>query len=473
MSENLPAKTQIVAGGAVGALVPQTLDEAFRLSQALAMSGLAPRGMDKPEQIMVAIIAGAELGLAPFQALQSFAVINGRPTLWGDGLMAVARSQGVQVREWIEGQGDESEAFCEVTRPDTGEQITRAFSVVDARKASLWGKQGPWQSYPRRMLGMRARAFALRDGCADMLRGFQVREEVEDYQPIRDVTPQKSGMVERLASAGGEGGFSAEGVEREAPKGRAKPKAPPTPEKSTETAFAPEPAPEAAEGPAPAGDDFPGDRVAGAVIVEGAPEDVVAEGFPEVGEVYHLVGDEWGGNGRRATYQNGAAFSSAGRAGGFHIYAAHGPDEEVAEEPQIRSAPEDRTEAAPVAEKPPAADDPVARYIEEVEAAERWVQIKQSMSWFFKTDDWNEMDGAEQAAVRAKTWEFAAALPDTDDHAASPTAFRLWIEFCKDPDAITGTLAVLEKAKTFANLGIDQQNNIRGAAAKRVSALKG
>lgn len=193
MTQNLPAaaRPQIVAGGQVAALIPQSLDEAFRVSQAIAASGLAPKGIDKPEQIMVAIMAGAELGLAPFQSLQSFAVVNGRPTLWGDGLLAVVRAQGVRVREWTEGDGDNMVAHCEAIRPDTGEDIARAFSVADAKKAGLWAKQGPWQQYPRRMLQMRARALALRDGCADMLRGMQVREEVEDYGHVRDVTPRQ------------------------------------------------------------------------------------------------------------------------------------------------------------------------------------------------------------------------------------------------------------------------------------------
>lgn len=191
------------AGGQVAALVPQTLEEAFRVSQAIAASGLAPKGMDKPETVMVAIMAGAELGLAPFQALQSFAVVNGRPTLWGDGLMAVARSQGIKAREWIEGEGDQIVAHCEVTRPDTAEVIERSFSIADAKKAALWGKAGPWQSYPKRMLQMRARAWALRDGCADMLRGFQVREEVEDFQPAitaRRVPAEAPNLTARLAA---------------------------------------------------------------------------------------------------------------------------------------------------------------------------------------------------------------------------------------------------------------------------------
>lgn len=210
MSEqrNLPAerRPQLMAGSPVAALVPNSLEEAFRLAGALAASGMAPRGIDKPEQIMVAIMAGAELGLAPFQSLQSFAVVNGKPTLWGDGLMAVVRARGVKVREWAEGEGDQMVAHCVATRPDNGEEIARRFTVAQAKKAGLWGKTGPWTQYPERMLQMRARALALRDGCADMLRGIQVREEVEDYTHVRDVTPPRaSGVRERLSGPGEEG----------------------------------------------------------------------------------------------------------------------------------------------------------------------------------------------------------------------------------------------------------------------------
>ncbi len=216
-ARNLPAerKSQFTSGAPVAALVPQTLEEAYRLSQALAASGMVPRGIDKPEQILVAIMAGAELGLAPFQSLQSFAVVNGRPTLWGDGLMAVVRAKGVQVKEWIEGEDDQMVAHCLVTRPDTGEEIKRTFTVADAKKAGLWGKQGPWQQYPKRMLAMRARV-AIRDGCADMLRGIQIREEVEDYTHVRDISPKASGLAARLSGPSGEG-FTAARAEADAP----------------------------------------------------------------------------------------------------------------------------------------------------------------------------------------------------------------------------------------------------------------
>lgn len=220
MSQSLATRTdapkpQIVAGASVAAIVPRTLDEAFRLAQAISISGLAPKSMDKPEQIMVAIMAGAELGLAPFQAIQSFAVINNRPTLWGDALVAVVLARGVRVRERIEGEEEAMIARCEVERPDTGEVIERTFSVADARKAGLWAKSGPWQSYPKRMLAARARAFALRDGCADMLRGVQVREEVEDYGGQIHNAPQASGLADRMAQRqiAGNGGFSTADVD--------------------------------------------------------------------------------------------------------------------------------------------------------------------------------------------------------------------------------------------------------------------
>lgn len=189
MPDATEPKVAVRSGAPVAGLVPRSIEEAWRLAQYLAKSDMAPKDMKSPEKILVAILGGAEIGLPPYQALQSFAVINGRPTLWGDGLLGVVRARGVRVREWFEGEGENLIAKCEVTRPDTGEVIPGEFSVADAKTAGLWGKQGPWQSYPKRMLKMRARAFAVRDGCADILRGIQVREEVEDYTTLRDVTP--------------------------------------------------------------------------------------------------------------------------------------------------------------------------------------------------------------------------------------------------------------------------------------------
>jgi hypothetical protein len=59
------------------------------------------------------------------------------------------------------------------------------------------------------MLQMRARAYALRDGFADVLRGLRIREEVDDYKPIPDVDVEPVGMRTRLVEESiGEEGFT-------------------------------------------------------------------------------------------------------------------------------------------------------------------------------------------------------------------------------------------------------------------------
>lgn len=223
--QNLPAPAQerpvrapITTGGTVAALIPQDIEQAYRIASAFAGSGMVPSAFaNKPEACFVAIMAGAEVGLPPFQAMQSFAIINGRPSMWGDALVAVIRNQGFTMKEWFVGEGDDMVAHCAITRPDNGEVTLGEFSVADARKAGLWSKAGPWQTSPKRMLKMRARAFAIRDGAADVLRGFQVREEVDDYQAI-ETAPAKqapTSLRAKLPDQTGRQGFDPNHVEAE------------------------------------------------------------------------------------------------------------------------------------------------------------------------------------------------------------------------------------------------------------------
>ena len=155
----------LAAGHRPTAIVPTDMESCFRLAKAVCMAGMAPKGLDTPEKAMVAIMHGLEVGLTPMAALQRIAVVNGRPTIWGDGAIGLVRGSGLceYVKEWTEGEGDKRTAYCEAKRRGEQSPIARTFSVADAKKAGLWGKAGPWQQYPDRMLQMRARAFALRE----------------------------------------------------------------------------------------------------------------------------------------------------------------------------------------------------------------------------------------------------------------------------------------------------------------------
>jgi hypothetical protein len=183
----------VTAGGPLTALVPDSLDSAYRLAKALAASGdMVPTAFrGNPEATMAAILRGMEVGLAPMQALSSIAVINGRAAIWGDALPALVQRAGHHVDVEFEGSGDTLVAVATLTRGDTGRQIVRRFGIADAKRAGLLGKPGLWQQYPQRMIAHRARSWAIRDGAADALMGLAIAEEVQDYGPdrARDVTP--------------------------------------------------------------------------------------------------------------------------------------------------------------------------------------------------------------------------------------------------------------------------------------------
>lgn len=170
-------------------LSPRSLDEAMKFADVLADSSIVPKDfMGKPGNVLVAIQWGMELGLKPMQAMQNIAVINGRPALWGDAVIALVRASALceYVHETLSEDG--STAICQVKRRGEAEQV-RTFSMADAKQAGLTGKQGPWSQYPKRMLQMRARAFALRDVFPDVLKGVPIAEEISDYPTEKDITP--------------------------------------------------------------------------------------------------------------------------------------------------------------------------------------------------------------------------------------------------------------------------------------------
>jgi hypothetical protein len=195
------ANAKLAPGGVIAALIPQSLEDAFRLAKALAAAGdMVPKHFQgNPEATMAAIIRGLEIGLAPMQALSNIAVINGRASVWGDALPALMQRAGHQLDCTVTGEGDEMSATATLIRGDTGQTIVRTFAAKDAKAAGLWGKAGPWQLYKPRMLSMRARTLACRDGAADALMGLQVAEEVQDYP--KDVTPREPGPLARMALA--------------------------------------------------------------------------------------------------------------------------------------------------------------------------------------------------------------------------------------------------------------------------------
>lgn len=174
---------------------PATLGEAMEFSNMLAKSAMVPKNYQgKPEDVLVAVQWGYEIGLAPMQALQNISVINGKPSVYGDAAMALVQASSVceDIEEYFENEGTPNPIAVCVAKRKGRKPVTAKFSIEDAKRAGLWGKAGPWQAYPKRMMQMRARGFALRDAFPDVLKGLITAEEAQDYpdQPAKDITPK-------------------------------------------------------------------------------------------------------------------------------------------------------------------------------------------------------------------------------------------------------------------------------------------
>lgn len=187
---------------AMHAMAPRTFGEAMEFSRIISNSSLVPAAYrGKPADILVAVQLGHSVGLAPIQSLQYIAVINGRPSLFGDAALALCRRSPLCV--------DIRETFCEESQVATCEAhrrgsrpVVHTFGASEAKQAGLFGKQGPWSQYPKRMMQMRARGFALRDAFPDVLLGMSIAEEAMDIPPEPTPTVGEPGTTSwRRASA--------------------------------------------------------------------------------------------------------------------------------------------------------------------------------------------------------------------------------------------------------------------------------
>jgi hypothetical protein len=191
-------------------MVPKSIAEVRELARLIALAEWAPdayRDLDGnyvQQKIELAIMHGATVGLGPIAAVQSIAVIDGMPTIWGDGALSIVERSGLLEDMLEEYRSDPEEglaAVCTMRRRRRPTPIQNRFSMAMAEQAQLTRKEGPWQSYPQRMLKMRARSWSIRDGFADVLRGLHIREEVEDFIEIRALTPSLRGAVRDHAPA--------------------------------------------------------------------------------------------------------------------------------------------------------------------------------------------------------------------------------------------------------------------------------
>lgn len=203
---------------------PKSLEEAIKFADFISKSNLVPTAYKgKPADIVVAMLHGAEVGLAPLQSLQSIAVINGNPAMYGDAPLALVSASGLL--EWIKETDDGQMATCTVKRRGDPNPKIGTFSMKQAQSISqkYWDKgsngwktfalasKDTWKNYPERMRKLRARGFALRDAFPDVLKGIGAGEEIDDFIEIKGehVEQEPITMPKRASEANGGTGKTA------------------------------------------------------------------------------------------------------------------------------------------------------------------------------------------------------------------------------------------------------------------------
>jgi hypothetical protein len=151
-------------------------------AQILIKSNLAPKSFNTPEQIIVALVTGSELGISAMQSLQGLSVVQGKIGIMGDLALALCKASGLVEGEKTEyeGEGDQLSCRFSIKRKGSDWEV-ETFSVGDAKLAGIYERSPVWKAYPKRMTYYRALGFALRDAFPDVLKGIKTVEELKDY----------------------------------------------------------------------------------------------------------------------------------------------------------------------------------------------------------------------------------------------------------------------------------------------------
>ena len=165
MSEAIELRDNSLVIGPPGPSEWQAIkDQAYTL----ARSGLVPKALrGRPDDIMVIALAGRELGVPPMAALSRIHVVDGKPTLAAELMVALLQRAGHEL--WVE--GSEKEATASGRRKGSERTQSITWTLADAQKAGV-EKKDNWRKYPAAMLRARAISALCRFAFADVLMGY-------------------------------------------------------------------------------------------------------------------------------------------------------------------------------------------------------------------------------------------------------------------------------------------------------------
>lgn len=214
--EEIKVVTPIAVDQKSQLMVARDNGELLRMVKVM-MNGMAiPKTLDSPEKVIAAWQVAASLGLPPAVAIQNLAIIHGSVSMWGQLPKALAERTG-QMEEFklilfdetqkvisLENKNLEAPVWGAVTQMRRTKRSMNEyyFTEIEAKKAGLYSKSGPWQDYRKIMYARRTMGHACKFEFPDALMGVPVAEYDHHAAPdIKDVTPSETSdeLAEKLA----------------------------------------------------------------------------------------------------------------------------------------------------------------------------------------------------------------------------------------------------------------------------------
>ena len=164
-----------------------SLTQMERMASAIAKSNMF--GVKTPDQALSLMLIAQSDGVHPARAMQEYHVIEGKPALRADAMLARFQAAGGFVR-WVE--MTDAVVRGEFTHPQGG-TVTIDWTIERAKAAGL-AHRGPWKAYPRAMLRARCISEGVRSVFPGIATGIYTAEETADIvadERERNVTPQR------------------------------------------------------------------------------------------------------------------------------------------------------------------------------------------------------------------------------------------------------------------------------------------
>lgn len=170
----------------------ESLPQMLAFAEALVKTGFLPQAIKTPAQAVAVILTGRELGIGPMQALRSINVIQGKPALGAELMLALFKARGGKA-VWKESTGEKATLWL---RHPNGDEHIETFTMEDAKRAGLLDKTN-WKIYPKAMLRARCASAGLRAVAPDVTAGMYDPDELGSEIPpveveIKDIAPERS-----------------------------------------------------------------------------------------------------------------------------------------------------------------------------------------------------------------------------------------------------------------------------------------